>query len=64
MLCQVIEPRMSELFSLVKNELDSAGSADLTPAGLVLTGGASLLEGSEELASNITELPVRTGEPD
>ena len=64
MLCQVIEPRMSEVFSLVKKELDSVGSADLTPAGIVLTGGASLLEGSEKLASNITELPVRIGEPD
>ncbi len=64
MLCQVIEPRMSEVFSLVKKELDSVGSADLTPAGMVLTGGASLLDGSEELASNITELPVRVGEPD
>lgn len=64
MLCQVIEPRMSEVFSLVKKELDTVGSADLTPAGMVLTGGASLLDGSEQLASNITELPVRIGEPD
>jgi len=64
MLCQVIEPRMSEMFNLVKKELDSAGSTDLTPAGLILTGGASLLEGSERLASDITELPVRIGEPD
>ncbi len=64
MLCQVIEPRMNEVFSLIKKELDSAGSADLTPAGMILTGGASLLEGSEKLASDITELPVRVGEPD
>ena len=64
MLCQVIEPRMSEMFSLIKKELDSAGTADLTPAGMILTGGASLLEGSETLASDITELPVRIGEPD
>jgi cell division protein FtsA len=64
MLCQVIEPRMTEVFSMVKKELKSAGSADLTPAGMILTGGASLLEGSEELASDITELPVRIGEPD
>lgn len=64
LLCQVIEPRMSEVFSLVKKELVTAGTTDLTPAGLILTGGASLLEGSEELASRITELPVRIGEPD
>lgn len=64
LLCQVIEPRMSEVFSMVKKELVTAGTTDLTPAGLILTGGASLLEGSEELASRITELPVRIGEPD
>ncbi|MFW5735849.1 MAG: cell division protein FtsA [Halanaerobium sp.] len=64
MLCQVIEPRMTEVFSMVKKELASAGPADLTPAGMILTGGASLLDGSEELASDITELPVRIGEPD
>ncbi|ADQ15026.1 cell division protein FtsA [Halanaerobium hydrogeniformans] len=64
MLSQVIEPRMGEIFSLVKKELDKVGPRDLTPAGMVLTGGASLLEDSEELASNITELPVRVGEPD
>ncbi|MGP3779446.1 cell division protein FtsA [Halanaerobium saccharolyticum] len=64
MLCQVIEPRMTEVFSMIKKELNSAGSADLTPAGMILTGGASLLEGSEKLASDITELPVRIGEPD
>jgi cell division protein FtsA len=64
LLCQVIEPRMSEVFLMVKKELVTAGTTDLTPAGLILTGGASLLEGSEELASRITELPVRIGEPD
>lgn len=31
---------------------------------MVLTGGASLLEGTEKLASEITEMPVRIGEPD
>jgi len=64
MLSQVIEPRMEEIFNLVKKELDTVGPKDLTPAGMVLTGGASLLSGSAELASDITELPVRIGEPD
>ncbi|MFW6295299.1 MAG: cell division protein FtsA [Halanaerobium sp.] len=64
LLSQVIEPRMEEIFNLVKKELDQVGPKDLTPAGMVLTGGASLLTGSAELASEITELPVRIGEPD
>ncbi|MFW5981443.1 MAG: cell division protein FtsA, partial [bacterium] len=62
-LCEVIEPRMQEVFTLVKRELDRLGSRDLTPAGVVITGGASLLSGADELASGIIELPVRLGEP-
>lgn len=55
---------MQEIFNLVKRELDEVGPRDLTPAGVVLTGGASLLEGAEELASEVIGLPVRLGEPD
>ena len=62
-LCEVIEPRAREMFKMIKNNLDEAGPRDLTPAGLVLTGGASLLEGSCELASKIIGLPVRRGQP-
>ena len=36
----------------------------MTPAGLVITGGASLLRGTDALASEILKLPVRLGEPD
>jgi len=63
-LCDVIEPRMQEIITLVKRELDRVGPRDLTPAGVVLTGGASLLTGADELASGIMKLPVRLGEPE
>lgn len=63
-LCEVIEPRMQEIFNLVKKELDQVGPRDLTPAGIVLTGGASLLAGADELASRVIALPVRLGEPE
>ncbi len=63
-LCNVIEPRMEELFNLINRELHKAGPRDLTPAGLVITGGASLLEDATDLASNIVDLPVRLGEPE
>ncbi len=64
LLCEVIEPRMQEIFSLVKRELDQVGSKDLTPAGIVLTGGASLLDGTDDLAAQVIELSVRSGEPE
>jgi len=63
-LSNVIEPRMEELFNLLNKELNKAGPKDLTPAGLVLTGGSSLLEDATDLASDIVDLPVRIGEPD
>ena len=63
-LSQVIEPRVTEIFNLVKEQLREAGPRDLIPAGLVITGGASLLDDTEELAANIVELPVRKGKPE
>lgn len=63
-LCEVIEPRMQEIFTLVRRELDRVGSRDLTPGGIVITGGASLLNGGAQLATEIIELPVRLGEPE
>lgn len=64
LLCEVIEPRMHEIFSLVKRELEEVGPKDLTPAGVVLTGGASLLDGADDLAAEVIDLPVRLGEPE
>ncbi|HKL75003.1 MAG TPA: cell division protein FtsA [Halanaerobiales bacterium] len=62
-LANVIEPRMEELFDLIGNELHKAGPRDMTPAGLVVTGGASLIEDATNLATDLIELPVRLGEP-
>ena len=36
---------------------------DLLPAGVVLTGGASIIEGIEDLAESVLQLPVRRGSP-
>ncbi|MCG8640383.1 MAG: cell division protein FtsA, partial [Desulfobacterales bacterium] len=63
-LCEIIEPRMHEIFSLVKSELIRSGYEGLTPAGAVLTGGASLLDGNLELASEVLNLPTRLGTPE
>jgi len=62
-LCEVIEPRVQEIFTLIKRELDRVGTRDLIPAGIVITGGASLLKGADQLATGIIDLPVRLGEP-
>ncbi len=62
-MAQILEPRVEELFEMIKNELQRSGYQELVAAGLVLTGGSSLLEGMVELAEDIFDMPVRLGRP-
>jgi len=63
MLCEIIEPRVDEILSLARQELAREGLERRFPAGIVLTGGASSLEGIGELAEEVFEVPVRQGIP-
>ena len=63
MLAEIIEPRMEEILTLIRREIQKSGMEDLLPAGVVLTGGASIIEGADELAENVLQLPVRLGVP-
>jgi cell division protein FtsA len=63
-LAAILEPRVEELFSLVRQEIKRSGYDGLLPAGLVLTGGSSQLPGMRELAAEVLELPVRTAAPE
>ncbi len=62
-LCEIIEPRIDEILSLARQELVRAGLEDRIPSGVVMTGGASSLNGAPELAEEIFESPVRHGVP-
>lgn len=62
-LASVVEPRYEELLSLVQAELRKSGFEDMIPAGLVLTGGSSKMEGVSDLAEEVFHLPVRIGVP-
>ncbi|EDP46432.1 cell division protein FtsA [Rickettsiella grylli] len=62
-LAEVVGPRYEELFHLVKTELCRSGFEEFLAAGVVLTGGASNVKGSVELAEKIFKLPVRIGHP-
>ncbi|RMG92533.1 MAG: cell division protein FtsA [Zetaproteobacteria bacterium] len=62
-MAQILEPRMEELFELVKAELERSGFQELIAAGLVITGGSALLDGVIELAEDIFDMPVRLGRP-
>lgn len=63
LLTQIIHVRMKELFTLIDNELRQAGFKNKIKAGIVLTGGGSLLSGVTELAESVFGLPTRIGVP-
>ncbi len=60
-LLGVIQPRVEEMFELVDKELKKSGYKDLITAGVVLTGGSSLLKGIKEKAEEVLGLPARIG---
>ena len=62
-LAEVVEPRYDELFTLIHGEIRRSGFEELIPAGVVLTGGTSKMEGVVELAEEIFHMPVRVGAP-
>jgi len=63
-LSEIIQPRVEEIFTLVARDLAKAGFRDAAPAGVVVTGGTSILEGVPEVAERVFDLPVRRGIPD
>jgi len=62
-LGRIIEPRMEEILNLAYKEVVRFGFEDLLAAGVVLTGGTSLLYGITELAEQIFDMPARKGIP-
>lgn len=60
---EIVQPRMEELFELVRSEIERAGATAHLPAGLVLSGGGSRLPGTLEVASRVLGLPARLGVP-
>ena len=62
-LAEVVEARYEELFNLIKAELKRNGFEKRLSAGIVLTGGASAIEGDVDLAESIFKIPVRLGIP-
>ncbi|MBC7190142.1 cell division protein FtsA, partial [Candidatus Aerophobetes bacterium] len=62
-LVHIIQARVEELFEIVDVELKSSGYKGLITAGIVLTGGSSLLPGLKEKAEEKLRLPARIGYP-
>jgi len=63
-LAAVIEPRVEELFTLVRNIVRESGYEDMVSSGIVLTGGTAMMPGMEELAEHVFLKPARIGSPE
>jgi len=63
-LSEIIQPRVEEIFTLVARELARVGLEDAAIAGVVVTGGTSIMQGVPELAEQVFDLPVRRGMPE
>lgn len=64
LLCDIVEPRMEEIFSISNREIKKTDYADLLGAGIVLTGGTAKLTGMVELAEEIFDMPAKIGIPE
>ncbi|MGH7321510.1 MAG: cell division protein FtsA, partial [Candidatus Rokuibacteriota bacterium] len=62
-LTRIIQARVEEILSLVARGIVQAGLEDAATAGVVVTGGATIMEGVPDLAESIFDLPVRRGIP-
>ena len=62
-LCQVIEPRVTELFELVRSELQGSRMGNAIASGIVITGGTSMMKGIPNLGETVFNMPVRIGVP-
>lgn len=59
----IIRPRLNEIYTMVRLDLDKAGIANSVPSGVILTGGGAETVGSQESAKRMLSLPVRVGKP-
>lgn len=58
-ICQIIEARVEELFTIVKKHLEGLLTPEDVAAGVILTGGTSRLPGIDRVAERVLGLPAR-----
>jgi cell division protein FtsA len=60
---EIIEARMSEIFEMVLQQIDQSHNEARLPAGVVITGGSSMLPGVTQIAKKVFGVPARIGYP-
>ena len=61
-VAEIVEARVEEIFEKVDEELKKIDRSGMLPAGAVLVGGGSMLQGVVETAKRKLRLPVSLGE--
>lgn len=59
----IIRPRLNEIFTMVRLELEREGLANRIPSGAIITGGGAETVGITDSAKRMLSLPVRIGVP-
>jgi len=62
-LVQIIRPRLEETFEMVRGQIEAAGFDRLASRRVVLTGGASQMQGVREVAAQVLDKQIRLGRP-
>jgi len=59
----IIRPRLNEIFTMVRLELEKAQIENKIPSGVIITGGGAETVGVVDSARRMMSLPVRIGKP-
>lgn len=59
----IIRPRLNEIFSMVKLQLEKEKLINKIPSGAIITGGGAQVYGTEDSGKRMLSLPVRIGKP-
>jgi cell division protein FtsA len=62
-VAEIIEARLQEIFAMIQEDLTAIDRDGRLPAGVILTGGGSKLEGLVEYTKETLKLPVQVGSP-
>jgi cell division protein FtsA len=62
-LCSIIQPRMAEIMTMVRDKIQKKGLLKSLGGGVVLTGGGALMPGAVDLAQDIFGMAARIGRP-
>ncbi|MEK7595197.1 MAG: cell division protein FtsA [Patescibacteria group bacterium] len=63
LLYEIMDARLTEIFTLVALEIKKANLSGKLPAGAIVTGGSAVTAGIERTAKNVLKVPVRIGYP-